>query len=66
MHAKLFSLHTATANKTAGEPGIYLKSEDFIVISQRGKPHLFKFFPLSPLKLLVIIVENNSPAHRKQ
>lgn len=66
MHAKLFSLLTAVANETAGERGIYLKSEDFIVITQRGKPHLFKFVPLSPLKLLVIIIENKSPARRKQ
>lgn len=65
MHAKLFSLHTTVANETAGERGIYMESEDFIVITQRGKPQLFKCYPLSPLKLLAIIIENKSPAHWK-
>lgn len=41
MHAKLFSLHTAVANETAGERSIYLGSEGFIVTSLRGKPRLF-------------------------
>lgn len=59
MHAKLFSLHTALANETAGERGIYLESEGFIVITQRGKPQLFKCYPLSPLKLIVIIKVNH-------
>lgn len=59
MHAKLFSLHTALANETAGEWGIYLESEGFIVITQRGKPQLFKCYPLSPLKLIVIIQVNH-------
>jgi len=62
MHAKLFSLLTAVANETAGERGIYLESADFIVILLRGTPQLFKCYPLSPLKLLVIIIENKSPA----
>lgn len=65
MHAKLFSFHTTVANETVGERGIYLESEDFIVITQRGKPQLFKCYPLSPLKLLVIIIENKSPARWK-
>lgn len=65
MHAKLFSFHTTVANETAGERSIYLESEDFIVITQRGKPQLFKCYPLSPLKLLVIIIENKSPARWK-
>ena len=65
MHAKLFSLDTAAANETAGERGIYLESEDFIVITQRGKPQLFKCYPLSPLKLLAIVIENVSPARWK-
>lgn len=65
MHTKLFSFHTTVANETAGERGIYLESEDFIVITQRGKPQLFKCYPLSPLKLLVIIIENKSPARWK-
>ena len=59
MHEKLFSLLTAVANEIAGELGIYLESEDFIVNTQRGKPQLFKCDPLSLLKLMVIINVNH-------
>lgn len=52
MHAKLFSLHAAVANETAGERGIYLESEDFIVITQRGKPQLFKLSSIVTVKTL--------------
>lgn len=52
MHAKLFSLHAAVANETAGERGIYLESEDFIVITQRGKPQLFKLLSIVTVKTL--------------
>lgn len=45
MHTKLFSLLTATANETAGERGIYLGSDDFIVNTRCGKPRLFTVSP---------------------
>lgn len=58
MYVKLFLLYIVVVNEIVGEWGIYMESEDFIVIMQCGKLKLFKCYLLLLLKFLVIIIEN--------